>query len=957
MPMKKIMQNGLVIILLAVMIGRASSEEISLTNAGFESGTLGGWGSLKNTTVSDSTAGGFAHTGTYSAKLDDSPGYDNGICARIAQYPPGGDWVTPVIAAGDVVTLSMWIYHSSQYPIVAGQGGRIVLNFVGATSGWHTVQSEFLLAPATAKDVWVPLEFSATVPAGDYYLVSSGFTLQEFAGFEADGGSVYVDDVTLTAGPPPPPVPDDAFLYPVPRNISYGAGTAVVSNGNFNAPAALSSVVTDKVKDIFSAYAGITLIDGTVALQVKFTQNAALHDQGYSLDISAAGGVEVSYKDDAGAFHAAATLKQLLFQNGANLPYLTITDDYPDFPNRGFMWDISRNKIPTVATIKRVIDIMADLKLNQLQLYIEGYPFAYASYPDVWAGGTPLTPADFKEIDAYCAERFIEFVPNQNSYGHMYKWLALPQFDGIKEVPGKANASTIALTNPDAITFLNNLYTDLLPNFTSDYFNIGGDETKEVGTGQSLLAYPDFSTEEIYLEGLKSLHSLVAAKNKKMMFWADMIIKYSDSNPAIVQAAKEALPNAIALNWGYEFDYDFASSTAKLKGSGFPFYVCPGSASWASFVGRTSNMTENLEDAAFWGRVNGAIGYLLTSWGDYGHHQQLVFDYPALAYAAGLSWSYDNNRKTQVDYNSYLSRFVFQDGDETLSSSVSALADYGSISPRCWNKSWIHHVFSERYTSSTNLNQFINFQSGSSTAEKQANALSQAEQVSVMAQDFLISLDAATINAADAAIVRAELENGAKMLSAAAEYTAMRLRMHNGVTSLGQENSKAAQLHDEYGLILSDFENIWLLRNSQSELMDTLTKLSNPVAYYRYVTEWAGWQAIHFTQQEITDGLADASQDADGDGMTNEQEFIAGLNPRDSASVFSLQIPANSGGEFALAFDSATGRIYSIHCCTNLLQDSWEQFGPSLLGTGQAVLIEVTNEWKCTYYRAEACLP
>ena len=629
---------------------------------------------------------------------------------------------------------------------------------------------------------------------------------------------------------------EKTFIYPVPRNISYGAGTAVVSNGNFNAPAALSSVVTDKVKDIFSAYAGITLIDGTVVPQVKFTQNAALHDQGYSLDISAAGGVEVSYKDDAGAFHAAATLKQLLFQNGANLPYLTITDDYPDFPNRGFMWDISRNKIPTVATIKRVIDIMADLKLNQLQLYIEGYPFAYASYPDVWAGGTPLTPADFKEIDAYCAERFIEFVPNQNSYGHMYKWLALPQFDGIKEVPGKANASTVALTNPETITFLKNLYGDLLPNFTSQYFNIGGDETYEVGTGQSKDAYPDLSKEEIYLEGLKRLYGLVNEEGKRMMFWADMIVKYVESNPEIVEATRAALPNAIPINWGYSETYDFEKSTTQLKNAGFKYYVSPGTATWSSIIGRTSNMTKNLENAAHWGKKNGAIGYLLTTWGDQGHKQQLICDYPPLVYAAGLSWNGEQNQKEQVDYNQYVSRFIFQDTAEDLSKELSDLADYRALGSSCWNKTWINYVGTEPYSSTEALELFIKHQKGGGTdEEKKKKALMQAEQTAMMAQSFLDYLPTVTMKADDKEIIRAELENSAYMLKDTAEYVAMRLRIYNGVSTPDQEAGKAAELYHEYKLALTEFKTIWMMRNKLSLRDEAMGKLYNPLKYFKHI--------------------------------------------------------------------------------------------------------------------------
>lgn len=100
------------------------------------------------------------------------------------------------------------------------------------------------------------------------------------------------------------------------------------------------------------------------------------------------------------------------------------------------MIDISRNKIPQLETLYRIIDLISDLKFNQLQLYIEGSPFAYESFPQVWELETPLTGEEILLIDAYCRERYIELVPNQNSFGHMEHWLSRPEFNHLAEIPG-----------------------------------------------------------------------------------------------------------------------------------------------------------------------------------------------------------------------------------------------------------------------------------------------------------------------------------------------------------------------------------------------------------------------------------------------------------------------------------------------------------------------------------------
>ncbi len=64
--------------------------------------------------------------------------------------------------------------------------------------------------------------------------------------------------------------------------------------------------------------------------------------------------------------------------------------DHPDLPVRGVMLDISRDKVPTMATLEAVIDRLASLKVNQVQLYSE-HTFAYRNHPEVHAAASPST--------------------------------------------------------------------------------------------------------------------------------------------------------------------------------------------------------------------------------------------------------------------------------------------------------------------------------------------------------------------------------------------------------------------------------------------------------------------------------------------------------------------------------------------------------------------------------------
>ncbi len=86
------------------------------------------------------------------------------------------------------------------------------------------------------------------------------------------------------------------------------------------------------------------------------------------------------------------------------------------------MLDISRCKVPQMRTLFRMVEKMAAMKLNQLQLYTE-HTFAFQNHPQVWKAASPMTAEEILELDAHCRKHFIELVPNFNSFGHWERWL------------------------------------------------------------------------------------------------------------------------------------------------------------------------------------------------------------------------------------------------------------------------------------------------------------------------------------------------------------------------------------------------------------------------------------------------------------------------------------------------------------------------------------------------------
>jgi hypothetical protein len=379
----------------------------------------------------------------------------------------------------------------------------------------------------------------------------------------------------------------------------------------------------------------------------------------------------------------------LLRQYGRRLPCLKIRD-WPDFARRGVMLDISRGRVPKLETLLELVGHLADFKINEFQLYTE-HTFAYRHYPSVWQSWGALTGEEIRKLDARCQQLGIDLVPNQNSFGHLEHFLEQQQFKKLAEVSRPyadrefvRRPSTLAPNHPGTLLFLRGLYDELLPNFSSQYFNVGCDETWDLGRGQSKKLCETKGQSRVYLDFLKQIHREVSARGKRMMFWGDIILKYPKLIPELAKLSsrssrRESAPfssnladnqngltstatidcNVIALNWGYEADHPFNREAALFAKAKIPFYVCPGTSTWQTLIGRHDNALANMRATARAGRKHGAIGYLITDWGDGGHPQPLAVSY--LPYLAGASLSWCAKTFDEANLIPVLSRDVFKD--------------------------------------------------------------------------------------------------------------------------------------------------------------------------------------------------------------------------------------------------------------------------------------------------------
>ena len=551
---------------------------------------------------------------------------------------------------------------------------------------------------------------------------------------------------------------------------------------------------------------------------VTLTVDAAIgSNESYALTI-AEQGIVVAGGDLAGVFYGVMTLKQLLQTHGNALPLLHI-EDWPDFPVRGVMLDISRDSVPTMASLYDLIDRLASWKVNQLQFYTE-HTFAYQQHRVVWQNASPMTAEEILALDAFCRQRFIELVPNQNSFGHMDRWFKHAAYLPLGETaPGTMQMwgqemkipFSLAPVVPETVGFLDGLFAELLPNFTSRLFNVNCDETFDLGLGRSKAAVEEKGKGRVYLEFLLKIYKLVKARGFTMQYWGDIINQY----PALVP---ELPKDAIALEWGYESGHDFPGKTRLFADAGVPYYVCPGTSAWWSILGRTDNCIGNLREAAECGLRNGAIGLLNTDWGDTaGFRHYLSVSYLGFAYGAAVSWALAPNR--DIDLPAILDQFVFQDRAGKMGQIV---YDLGNAHQKTGVRRSDGTLLYSLYPASlAQLRERFLAYDGADEANK--STLLDDKRLRASLHTTIETIDGAAARLSgvhmactDAALIKREFTQMALMAAHAAR---------RGLLQLDDNAVNPADMCNELAVIESEYPDLWLARRRPGGLMDSLRRI------------------------------------------------------------------------------------------------------------------------------------
>jgi hexosaminidase len=341
-----------------------------------------------------------------------------------------------------------------------------------------------------------------------------------------------------------------------------------------------------KTRTKFSAAAAIA---GGILLTTK-NANTNLGLEGYELTV-ATDSIVIRAPSQAGVFYGVQTLLQLLppeiFATNLaahadwQIPCVRI-EDWPRFPWRGFMLDVSRHFF-SKSEVETFLDAMALHKLNVFHWHLtddHGWRIEIKKYPKLttigaWRSGGGFgfdpqtttaygpdgryggfyTQDDIREVVKYAAARHITIVPEIEMPGHSTAALAAyPEYSctGGPFAPAMTAGIFNGIYDPAkeaTFQFLADVLTEVIPLFPGKYIHVGGDEVpkdtwKNSADCQALMKREGLKNEEeLQSWFIRRIEKIVNARGRSMIGWSEILQGGLAKNAAVMDwigGAKEA---------------------------------------------------------------------------------------------------------------------------------------------------------------------------------------------------------------------------------------------------------------------------------------------------------------------------------------------------------------------------------------------------------------------------------
>ncbi len=374
------------------------------------------------------------------------------------------------------------------------------------------------------------------------------------------------------------PTRQGAFVLTDATRIAYPEGNELLKKD--------ALFLSDYIADVTALKMSVTT--GRVKNGITLRLNKKVQDkEGYVLTVDKKG-VLIEGATAAGVFYGVQTLRKSIpvdkTQTEVTLPAV-IVKDAPRFGYRGMMLDCVRHYFP-VEFVKRYIDLIAMHNMNVFHWHLtddQGWRIEVKKYPELARIGsvrkrtvvgrnsdvfdnTPYggfyTQDEAREIVKYAADRFITVIPEIDMPGHMVAALAAYPDMGCTGGPYDVCQiwgvlpDVLCLGNEKIYTFCEDVLTEMMDIFPSEYIHLGGDETpysrwEECPKCKALMARENLAPNKLQGYFTNRIEKFVNSKGRRIIGW-DEILDGNINQSATIMSWRGTEPGTRGAKLGHD---------------------------------------------------------------------------------------------------------------------------------------------------------------------------------------------------------------------------------------------------------------------------------------------------------------------------------------------------------------------------------------------------------------------
>ena len=312
----------------------------------------------------------------------------------------------------------------------------------------------------------------------------------------------------------------------------------------------------------------------------------------------------------------------------------------------GVMVDCSRNAVPKVMTLKKLIRYLSFMGYTFLGLYMED-TLKIDGEPYIGYQRGAYTVKDIQELDIYAQQYGIELRPYVQTLAHLNQIVRYEEYQKMIDVD-----DILLVGSSRTHTYLENLFRTLDKAFHSRRVNIGMDEAFMLGLGKYLAEHGYQNRLEIMNQHLQTVREIASKYNFELQMWSDMFFRLAANgsyyNLSQEQIQKINVPEDVNLAYWdyYSTDVQHYSDNLKLHKNLSPNISFVGGAwKWTGFIPHNCYSIHACK-AAIQACIEHRINEIaFACWGDDGAESSLFAVLPTLFVNANELYGNHMNHK------------------------------------------------------------------------------------------------------------------------------------------------------------------------------------------------------------------------------------------------------------------------------------------------------------------------